>query len=117
MTAPAQLTTNPELAGLKAPVYCAYWNYDATDVSADGAWSGDGIEVVSNNETHVECCSYHMTTFAILMEEVEEEPFDYKGQNMQYMSYGSYGTSIFCLLTFIFIILCNKCVTRQFAPY
>lgn len=102
------------ITGNKRETYCAHWDYKlTTDGSTDGAWSGSGCTVADFNETHTTCCCYHLTSFAIMMEPTVVEPVDHAARNLRLITFGSVGLSLFCMLLFILVILCNKSLRSE----
>lgn len=95
------------IAGNKREPYCAYWDY-----SLD-SWSGTGCEVADTNETHTKCCCYHMTNFAIMMEPLIIEPIDHTARILQMITFVTVGLSLFSLLVFILVIICNKSLRSE----
>ena len=93
----------------KRTAYCAFWDHKVPDM-VGGAWSSEGCDVQSTNETHTVCCCYHLTSFAIMMEPLVIPPTDWTLVTKMYMLYICTGVSMFALLIFCLIVLCNKYV-------
>lgn len=93
--------------GNKRTTYCAFWDHKVDD-QIGGAWSSEGSEVYSTNETHTVCCCYHLTSFAVMMEPLIIPEVDTTLETKSYILYACTGVSILALLIFSFVVLCNK---------
>ena len=93
--------------GNKRKAHCSFWD---TKLKPSGAWSSEGCEMTDTNETHTECCCYHLTSFAVMMEQLEEEVVDTTTQKISYLTYGCIGLSMLSLIVFSFLIICSKYV-------
>lgn len=54
-----------------------------------------------------------MTSFAIMMEPLVEEPVDHEAANLQMITFVTVGVSLFCMLVFILVILCNPSLRSE----
>lgn len=95
------------LVGNKRRTHCAFWDRKQRK-DEGGAWSSEGCDKVMSNETHTECCCWHLTSFAIMIEPLIEEVIDTTTQKINYITYACLALSGLSLLVFCFIILCNK---------
>jgi hypothetical protein len=87
-------------------IKCAAWNFTGGP-NGTGGWSFDGIEVVSVNDTHVECTSKHLTSFIVLVSVVPLEGPPHPVFNV--FTYIGCSISLVCLLiSIIFFISLRK---------
>lgn len=95
------------LTGNERRAFCAFWDVDKAN-DDNGEWSGEGCELVTTNATYTQCCCYHLTSFAVMMEPLEEEVVDHTSDRVAYLTYACIALSMVSLFIFCLIILFNK---------
>ncbi|XP_031565166.1 adhesion G-protein coupled receptor G6-like isoform X2 [Actinia tenebrosa] len=71
--------------------HCVYWN------KSSNAWKKDGVEFISSNNTHIQCSTIHLTTFAVLFSTTNVKFPDHHAFALDLLTYICCGLSIAAL--------------------